>query len=272
MTSSYESVAEYQPFVAEAATSGSGGETLRGGFAYDLKGTSAQDVQKRIHTIFHSADWLLTEQAIESFSPATVPWTERDGFTALDHLYLSYRTGRWIVGSHSATLMNSLYYHPYFDNRVVRAALHLPAEWRHTEEPFYRIICMLAPALANVPPEGKRWRFEADGPRRVVEWPAWRKREAVVPKGRTAGFNWRRSRDEALLGIFEEQILDGPKAVFDIVERGKIEELLADLRSGAKTGWVQQLWHVFTMSVLLDGAWLKNGTPAHTNNIDIPIP
>ncbi|MCW2915100.1 MAG: hypothetical protein JWN52_3168 [Actinomycetia bacterium] len=58
----------------------------------------------------------------------------------VDHLYLRYRTGRWIVGSHTATLMNSPYYQPFFDNRVVREALALPAEWRHSEEPFYHLI------------------------------------------------------------------------------------------------------------------------------------
>ncbi|MFB4303133.1 hypothetical protein [Actinomadura sp. NTSP31] len=64
-------------------------------------------------------------------------------------LYLYYRTGRWIVGSHTATLMNAPYYHPFFDNRVVREALGLAPEWRRSEFPFYLLIRELA-GLADV--------------------------------------------------------------------------------------------------------------------------
>jgi hypothetical protein len=129
----------------------------------------------------------------------------------VDHLYLRYRIGRWIVGSHTATLMNSPSYQPFFDNRVVREALALPAEWRHSEEPFYHLIRLLEPSLAEIPPEGKRWRFERERPRRLAGWRAWRSRAAVTPVGRTAGFNWRKQYDEGFQSIMREQILGGPR-------------------------------------------------------------
>jgi hypothetical protein len=271
MTSGYESVNGYQPFALEPATSGSGGETLRGGFLYDQKDVTSTGLAKRVRSLFHAADWLLTADAIGGFRTASAPWEACDGFTALDRIYLYYRTGRWIVGSHSATLMNSLYYHPFFDNRVVRAALSLPAQWRWTEEPFYRTIAALAPAVADLPTEGKRWRFEAKRPSRITDWRAWRRREPVMPVGRTAGFNWRTSTGPALLDVLTGQILDGPKELFEIVDRTKAEEFLSGLRVGTKKGWIKQAWHMYTMSVLLAGTWRPGRAPADLPEITLPI-
>lgn len=272
MTSGYESVNRYQPFALAPATSGSGGETLRGGFLYDQKDVSRDGLAKRVRSIFHAADWLLTQDAIEGFRAASAPWEACDGFTALDQIYLYYRTGRWIVGSHTATLMNSLYYHPFFDNRVVRAALRLPAKWRRTEEPFYRTIATLAPAIADIPTEGKRWRFEASRPRRLSQWPAWRRRTPVLPVGRAAGFNWRLSTAPALLDVLTEQILDGPKELFEVVDQAKAEAFLRDLRSGTRTGWTKQAWHMYTISVLLAGTWRREKAPTEFPEIILPIP
>ncbi len=271
MTSGYESVNRYQPFALAPATSGSGGETLRGGFLYDQKDVSPEGLANAVRSIFHSADRLLTQDAIEGFRAASAPWEACDGFTALDQIYLYYRTGRWIVGSHTATLMNCLFYHPFFDNRVVRAALRLPAQWRRTEEPFYLTIATLAPAIAGIPTEGKRWRFEAHRPRRLGQWPAWHRRAPVMPVGRTAG-STRKFTDPALLDVLTEQILDGPRELFEIIDRTKAEELLRDLRSGAQKGWINQVWHMSTMSVLLAGTWRRGKAPTDYPKIILPIP
>lgn len=273
MTSGYESVNRYEPFTLEPATSGSGGETLRGGFLYDQRDVSPEGLAKRVNSIFHAADWLLTDDAIADFRGASLPWEACDGYTALDRLYLYYRTGRWIVGSHSATLMNSLYYHPFLDNQVVRAALRLSAQWRGTEEPVYRIIKKLAPALTRIPAEGKRWHFDAERPRGIMlaGYPAWRMRAPVKPVGRTAGFNWRKSTDLTLLNVMTDQILDGPKELFDIVDRAKAEKFFGDLRSGAEKGWMQQVWHMYTMSILLTGAWRSGDAAADYPELTLPI-
>jgi asparagine synthetase B (glutamine-hydrolysing) len=273
MTTGYESVGGYAPFDAVPATSGSGGETLRGGFLYDQQDVSPEGLRRRVNTIFHVADWLLTQDAKDGFKGAAAPWSEMDGFSALDLIYLHYRTGRWIVGSHTATLMNGLYFHPFFDNRVVRAALRLPPRWRHTEEPFYQAIAALAPPLAALPTEGKRWRFEAKRPARLTDWRDWRRRAPVVPRGQTSGFNWRLCTHESLLGILTAQILDGPSALFDIVDRTEMEKLLDRLKSQAprQAGWMKQVWHVYTMSVLLSGTWYGDSTSSTPDPISVPV-
>ncbi|MEV5830760.1 asparagine synthase-related protein [Spirillospora sp. NPDC052242] len=269
MTSAYERVNGWAPYRVVPKTSGSGGETLRGGHLYDQQDLTPEGIRKRVKTIFKSAEAFCTPEANAAADEHLRVWTERaaaNGPRALDLLYLFYRSGRWIVGAHTATLMNTPYYHPFFDNRVVREALALPPEWRASEEVVFLLIETLAPKLASVPPEGKRWRFEADGPRRLREWPAWRRRAAVKPKGRTSGFNWRREFDEPFLALLRDHVLDGPSELWDIVNRRKFEEHFATVPKG----WTNQLWHAYTLSVLLSGAW-REPRP-RLPNVRIPIP
>ncbi|MFD0905501.1 asparagine synthase-related protein [Actinomadura sediminis] len=269
MTSAYERVNGWEPYRVGPKTSGSGGETLRGGHLYDQRDLTPAGIQKRVRTIFRSAEGFCTPEANAAADEHLARWSARaaeNGPRVLDLLYLFYRSGRWIVGSHTATTMNTPSYHPFFDNRVVREALALPPEWRASEEVVFLLIETLAPRLASVPPEGKRWRFEAGGPRRLREWPAWRRRAAVLPKGRTSGFNWRREFDEPFLALLRDHVLDGPPELWDIVNRRKFEEHFATVPKG----WTNQLWHIYTLSVLLSGAW-REPRPK-LPNVRIPIP
>lgn len=269
MNSAYENVNRYRPYRMVPGTSGSGGETLRGGFLYDQDDVSGDGLRKRVRLIFRAAEHIMTEEANARAAAEHRPWAElaeRDGFDVLDKIYLYYRTGRWIVGSHSATLMNSPYYHPFFDNRVVREALALAPRWRRSEYPFYLLIQELAPQLADIAPEGKRWRFDRENKPLLFGRRAWRARAASAPKGRTASFNWRVSFDDGFRNLLMEQILDGPEALFEIVDR---EAMVAGFRDQPRR-WVKQIWHIYTLSVLLSGAW--RGPKPELPDVEIPIP
>jgi hypothetical protein len=221
MTSAYERIGGYRPYVMEPRTSGSGGETLRGGFLYDQDDVTPEGLRRRVHSVFLAGGAFLTAEAGERARALHKNWAERaaaNEFDVLDKLYLFYRTGRWIVGSHTATLMNSPYYHPFLDNRVVREALTLPAEWRHSEEVVFRLIETLAPRLADIPPEGSRWRFDRGIPRRPGELRSWYLRRPVLPRGGSSGFNWRTSFDENYLALLREQLMSGPRDIFDVVD------------------------------------------------------
>ncbi|MFI0486357.1 hypothetical protein [Actinomadura sp. 9N215] len=270
MNSAYERVNSYREYSFVPQTSGSGGETFRGGFLYDQDDISADGLLARVRLIFRAAEPIMTPEANALAAAEHARWTdraERDGFDVLDKLYLFYRTGRWIVGSHSAVLMNSPYYHPFFDNRVVRDVLALPPSWRRSEEPFFLLLRELAPALALIPPEGKRWRFDRERRPRLVGRRAWRARATLPAVGRTASFNWRLSRDEAFRRVLTEQIMDGPANLFDLVDRQAMADVLADTSSRR---WLKQIWHVYTLSVLLSGAW--RGPVPKLPRVRIPIP
>ncbi|WP_165964630.1 asparagine synthase-related protein [Actinomadura sp. KC216] len=271
MNSAYELVNAYRPYSLVPQTSGSGGETFRGGFLYDQDDISADGLLARVRLIFRTAEPIMTPEANALAAAEHARWAgraERDGFDVLDKLYLYYRTGRWIVGSHSAVLMNSPYYHPFFDNRVVRDVLSLPASWRRSEEPFFLLLRELAPALVQIPPEGKRWRFDRERRRPLLAGRrAWQARAALPARGRTASFNWRLSGDEAFRRIFTEQIMDGPATLFELVDRQAIADVLADT-TGRR--WSKQIWHAYTLSVLLSGAW--RGPAPKLSPVRIPIP
>ncbi|MGP4023161.1 asparagine synthase-related protein [Actinomadura sp. 3N407] len=270
MNSAYERVNSYRPYDLVPGTSGSGGETFRGGFLYDQDDVSADGLLGRVRLIFRAAERIMTPEANALAAAEHARWADRaarDGFDALDKLYLFYRTGRWIVGSHSATLMNSPYYHPFFDNRVVRDVLALAPSWRRSEEPFFLLLGELAPELARIPPEGKRWRFDRERRPRFVGRRAWRARAPLVPRGRTASFNWRLSHGEEFRRLLAEQIMDGPRELFGLVDRRAMDEVLRDM-SGRR--WSKQIWHAYTLSVLLSGAWREPAPKLPP--VEIPIP
>ncbi len=269
MTSAYEDVNRWTSYEFTPKTSGSGGETLRGGFLYNQDDTSPEGIQKRLRTIFLAAEAFVTRQANERALEDYRMWSERaraDGPGVLDRIYLFYRSGRWLVGAHTATLMTSPYYHPFLDNQVVREALALPADWRWSEEVVFRLLELLAPELADIRPEGKRWRFERDRPRHLIGWPAWWRRSALVPEGRTSGFNWRKSFDEDFLALLRDEVMNAPQELFDVVHRPKIEELFGTVPKS----WTNQVWHVYTLAVLLAGTW--RGAPPDLPPVRIPIP
>lgn len=271
MNSAYEGVRlpGDQSFSLNPSTSGSGGETLRGGFLYDQADTGADALRRRVRSIFLSAEAFVTPEGNARAAAAHAPWdlkAQQDGFDALDQLYLRYRTGRWLTASHTMTLATSAYYHPFLDNRVIREALALPARWRHDEQLVYGLIELLAPQLGGIPPEGKRWRFEASGPRSLLDRRSWRRRAALVPSGGTSGFNWRKSYDDAFLAILRDQVMEGPAELFDIVHEPKAREYFAQV----PTSWINQGWHIFTLSVLLSKTWLR-GTP-DLPRVRIPVP
>ncbi|TDC92951.1 asparagine synthase-related protein [Actinomadura sp. 7K507] len=269
MNSAYEGVNRWAAYDPEPRSSGSGGERLRGGFLSDQGDLTRDGVHRRLKTIFLAQREFLSDDAnahAESHYNEWVARYERDGVDVLDKLHMFYKTGRWLAGSHTATLMNWAYYHPFLDNRVVRAALALPVEWRLSEEPVALVMRMLAPRLRDVPFDGKRWRFEHERARSLREWPGWRRR-ATPPSTGAAGFNWRKSYGPELAEVFREHILDGPPELFSIADRGAVERRLAEVpprRPG-------QSWHLLSLSVLLSGAW-REPEPDGLPDVAVPIP
>ena len=269
MNSAYEQVNGWSAYDPQPRSSGSGGERLRGGFLTDQDDVSPAGVDKRLQVIFFAQRGLLTPAANERAREHHDHWYERaraDGMDVLDKLHMFYKTGRWLAGSHTATLMNWPYYHPFLDQRVVREALALPAEWRYTEEPVHLLLERMAPQLSHIPFDGKRWRFERTRPRRPWQWRAWQGRAPMPETGGTAGFNWRRRYGQELAAAMRDQILGSPPELWDIVDRTKIVRILDEVPPRKAS----QAWHLITLSVLLSGMW-REPAPA-LPSVPVPIP
>ena len=252
MNSAYEGARGHRGYTVAPRMSGSGGETLRGGFLYNIDDVTTKGVQDKLATIFLAQQPLMTSAANSRARAEYDAWMARadvDRFNALDKIYLYYRTGRWLVGSKFEVLRDGTGYQPFLDNLVTREAIALSPEWRWSEEVVFLLLERLAPQLRDLPIEGHPWRFERERPRRWWEGRARRAREPQEAVGGTAGFNWRLKLDQGLVNAFSEEILKGPAAdaVFELVDARKIEKVLATMPMTRPN----QAWNLITLSVLL---------------------
>jgi hypothetical protein len=271
MVSAYESVTHYLPYEPEPRTSGSGGERLRGGFLSDQADITAEGIRHRLKTIFCAQDHLLVPEANVLARERYEQWcerAEREGMDVLDKLHMIYRTGRWLPGSHTATLMNWPYYHPYLDARVTGQAVRLPIEWRYTEEPMFLAMEALAPRLRDIPLEGRRWRFDRRPPRGVRGWGAWLRRRRQVRATEPGGvFNWRRGYDENFAAIMRDRVLSAPPELFEVADRTAVKEMLSEVPPRRPS----QAWNLLTVGLLLSGAW-REAPPEELPSVAIRVP
>ncbi|HUS64969.1 MAG TPA: hypothetical protein VMZ28_10525, partial [Kofleriaceae bacterium] len=244
--------------------SGAGGEQLRAGFLAKARSLEPQATASLLRKLLVSGGSFLTEAARQRAAERLAAWSERDPLDALDLLYLYDRSGRWASGTR-ARFRNT--FDLLFDNRVTRRTLAMPPAVRWSERPIFETIVRLAPALRDVPLIGRRWCFE----RGARFWHAgWRARAAVKrADSRRAGFDWRTTLGTPPLGpIFREQILGGPAALFEVVDRARVEKALGRASVGREQALL--LWHVYTASMLLSGDWL--GERPAVEPVRIPLP
>ncbi|MEV7010392.1 asparagine synthase-related protein [Streptosporangium sp. NPDC051022] len=264
MTSAYESIVGYLPYSARPTMSGQSGEVLRAGsFLLLQNDLSAPALRRRIDTTFLRDRALFTEAANEHARELAAPWQARDGLEALDHMYVSYRIGRWQAGSRAGSLRRGDPVWPFLDNRVVRAALGLDQAWRLSEEVVYELTTVFAPSLRNVPIEGKPWRFTVG--RRSYPW---RRRPGFLTAPKTGGgWSWRTSPGETLTAVLRDHVLGHLDLLAPIVDPDQVRSMFAEpvLRKPA------QAWHLCTVATMLSGAY-PGKAPEGLEPIHVPVP
>jgi hypothetical protein len=256
-------------FRTAAHLTGAGGEQLRGGYLAGLNDLAPKVVTRRVKSTFTRYDRLQTEWGRQRARLDRAPWdriARRDPLDALDRLYLYDRSGRWAAATRAAAALTGVMLYPLFDNLVTRHAMAMDPHWRWTEEPIHQVIARLAPPLRDLPMAKKRWRFAPAEPPRVVGRRSWLA-QTPVPPGRTVlgGYDWRVHPDEGLAARLREQILDGPAARFEIVDRAAVEEVLAV----APLREAHFAWQIYTASVLLSGSWQT--VPAARPNVEVSV-
>lgn len=75
-----------------------------------------------------------------------------------------------------------------------------------------------------------------------------------------------RERPGDFLDLLRDQVMGGPRELFEVVNEGKAKEHFA----AVPTGWHNQIWHIYTLSVLLSGVW-RDGMPG-LPRVRIPVP
>ncbi|GAA2869634.1 hypothetical protein GCM10010517_29690 [Streptosporangium fragile] len=264
MTSAYESIVGYLPYSAKPTMSGQSGEILRaGGLLLLQTDLSDKALRRRVEVTFLRDPALFSDAANEHARELAGPWRERAPLEALDHMYITYKVGRWHAGARAGSLRRGDQIWPFLDNRVVRAALGLDQAWRLSEEVIYELLGVLAPRLRGIPVEGKPWRFTAG--RRYYPW---QRRPRVLTAPKTGGgWNWRTSPGEELTGLMRDHVLGRLDLLAPIVKPDEVRKLFAEpvLKKP------NQAWHLYTVATMLGGEY-PGKEPQGLPRVHIPIP
>ncbi|MFD0803955.1 asparagine synthase-related protein, partial [Streptomonospora algeriensis] len=227
MNSAFENVIAPKEFLVEARLSGSGGEALRGGWLNDQKSLDRDSLLKKFNTITRAQTPLMTPQAKAEGDRLYTAYTEEfdDPAVGLDRMFLRFRSGRWLPGSRTATLIGYCMYHPFLDHRVRWEAMRLSPRWRWSEDVVFQLLEHLAPELARLPVADRPWRFDQRLMLNPLRRRARRRRHALKARTTVGGFDWRRKLGPDYIAPMRERILDTPD-LFELVDKERIETIL----------------------------------------------
>ncbi|MEU0572119.1 asparagine synthase-related protein [Nonomuraea sp. NPDC005983] len=273
MTSAYESIVDYRPYSTTPTMSGQSGEILRGGFLYSQGQTTDKAMRRRVNDFFLKNEPLFTDEANEHARESAAPWLRRVGenpWEVLDHLYVTYRVGRWHAAARVGSLRRGDPIQPFLDNRVVLEALSLDQRWRHSEEVVYQLISRLAPGLQKIELDGEPWRFQAGEAESQRSW--WRRKPSTrtpAPPAQKRGgsWNWRTSPGPHLSALLGEFVLERADALASLVRGDELKAFFFDpvVKQPALA------WNLYTVAALLTGAF--PGKPPTTQGpVRIEIP
>lgn len=277
MTSAYESIVEYLPYSAKPTMSGQSGEILRGGFLYSQGQTTDKAMRRRVNDFFLKNEALFTEDANTHAKELAAPWLARVGenpWEVLDHMYITYRVGRWHAAARAGSLRRGDPVQPFLDNRVVVEALSLDQRWRHSEEVVYELIRRFAPGLEKIELEGSPWRFAADGGKPSGTWswpwsrtPAPPKAVAKPVKKTNASWNWRTSPGPVLSGLLRDYVLERADALSALVRPDELKAVFA----APSVTQPALAWNLYTVAALLTGMF-PGAPPTGLEPVRVEIP
>ncbi|WP_158558217.1 asparagine synthase-related protein [Spongiactinospora gelatinilytica] len=272
MTSAYESIVEYLPYSAKPTMSGQSGEILRGGFLYSQNNPAEKAMLRRIKDFFLKNEKLFTAEANDHAETLAAPWEARaqeNPWEVLDHLYVTYRVGRWHAGARVGSLRRGNPIQPFLDNRVVSEALSLDQQWRYSEEVVHGLIRQFAPALRAMPLEGAPWRFTANRPPSI--WSRLRSAAKAAsttgPSKKQSGWNWRTSPGPVLSQILGEYVIDRADALANIVRPDELKRLF----EGPSVSQPALVWNLYTVAAMLTNTF-PGDPPIGLEQVHISIP
>ncbi|MEV4896942.1 asparagine synthase-related protein, partial [Nonomuraea sp. NPDC055795] len=257
MLSAYENITADAPYSDVPRLGGHNGEILRGGYLSGMEETTPEAVRRRTETLFLSNRGLFTEAA--NAHAEELAWSS-DSLHVPDHLYVRFRVGRWHAAARAAMLRQGTPVQPFLDNRVVRAALGMDPGVRRSERLVHRLVRTFAPALAEVPLEGRPWRFRTEG--RLARWRHKAARHITAPKPKP--WNWRTEPGRELAEELRETIVSCAR-LGEIVRLDKVPALF----DGGRLVKPALVWHLYTVAGLLGADLTAPGT-ASRGRVTVP--
>lgn len=238
MLSAYENITGDAPYSDRPSLGGHNGEILRGGYLSGMEEATPEAVRRRTRSLFLGNRDLFTSAANEHAEE--LAWSS-DSLHVPDHLYVRFRVGRWHAAARAAMLRRGTPVQPFLDNRVVAAVLGLDPGARRSERLVYKLIRTFAPALADVPLEGRQWRFRSEG-----RFARWHRRAKLLAAKPAKPWNWRTEPGVEIAKELESTIL-GSTGLGEIVQLDRVPALF----DGGRLTKPALVWHLFTVATLL---------------------
>jgi hypothetical protein len=237
---------------------GSGGETLRGGFAKlvsrDLRPTwdAAADY---LHSRLHRFGRLFRPGATDEYASGLQAWVDTEraagvpAGVSLERYYVWYRTGRWKAAFLAAGNLDAPR-HPLLDDPITRFGLRLAPAAKADDRLAQELTVRLAPSLRDVP-----YANRLRGRTRIEDGPSTEETVAMP-------FDWRRTTTDQMYPAFRDQVLGGPGSaqLASLVDRDRLArwmERRAETPSADLGRVAMFMWGLYSCSVLLSDEWLE---------------
>lgn len=264
MTSAWDDIEDYGPFVPTPILSGVGGEVVRGGLA--LHGVPTLDsvtATNALMTVVQGTRFLtdaVIEERAEMFS-TLLDLARHDPYQAVDDLYFIHRNGRWIASRRNGARFRRRMYDPMLDNRFMRMVRQIPARQRWEERLTYELISVLAPQLADLPIEGAPWRFDLANSQSEDTTFA---RRVLTRSPSTMAFSWKTLKAPEARRMLTDLVMEGVEgSLAPIVDETRTRAYLeaSALPSPA------HIWHLATATILMRGQWFRTSRPARQETV-----
>lgn len=272
----YENIFIPKPFDPTLISmGGQGGELLRGGFAAN---NNIKTMDELIHLIksrfaqyndffYSSIDKKYSDELVDYVYSQPKHMTPMD---ILSKIFTDFRTARWSGAALPVYSMESLFYTPFFDSKLVRKAQMIKNEYTSKERLIYEILHRLSPELVDIPFAKDRWYFEKEKPTNKKALIKWKVRNPIYANNPVGDFNWRQNvlvhlKEEFYEGIFHDENSD----IFNFVNKKKVKELFeANMKN--PNSYNKFLWGLYTASVMITNKWINNEMKTEDSIIEIP--
>lgn len=249
----YENVNYSTTYKGNIGITGVGAEAIRGGFGVTRDKEVENISEFLIDSYFPYKDIILPkyrynyEDKLLSIGSTSTSLRQTGNKLFLDY-YNGKKTG--------AARLGLMYYNnslsPFFDSNFLKKATKINMDEIASEKVQYNIMNTLNPEIAHLPFANSRWSFERRGPLDPNDFDGWLERDAVFPKSKRGGYNWRliRNKDNKLISEFKSILLNEPDSeIYKVVDYNKISELF---KNGISGNYNRVLWAMLSVKVYMD--------------------
>lgn len=274
MTSAWDGSPDYPDFDRLATMSGAGGEILRGSVVWREQLPLKSDVVSvRLRNLFLGGSFIGPDmrRAAAPDGAELLDLVQRDPYRAADDFYRVHRAGRWAAARRSSERAWRDNVDPFLDNVFVREVVSVHPEVRWPERFTFDLIGTLAPALRDLPIEGRRWHFERESPMRGAsqdEAAGWGARHELTRGAAVDRRLWHKLDDFGIRERVTSLILDSlDSRAAEIFDRAALEEYLTP---GARGSAPNIIWNIATAVVGVRLPWYRTTRPPVLVDIAVP--